>query len=264
MTHLTDEQLILHFYGEDTLEAEAEVDAHLSTCAMCQVAWVELRDTLKMVDAASVPEPPAGFERVMWARIEQALPPRRRPSSMWRFAWMPIAAAAAVVLAVSYVSFRNAHQPPATAGVSGVGAGTTTVANRPTKALDPAKVRERVLLTALDDHFQQMQVLLVELMNQPDNLRGELAFERASADDLVASGRVYRVTAEQNGDMQFARMLEDLESVLVEVARSPEKVTAADMKSIRSRIEGQSLLFKVRAVSNEIHNRQRDLLIADE
>lgn len=262
MAHLTDEQLILHFYGEDTIDAEAEVDAHLSTCATCQATWAEIRDTLKMVDAASVPEPPQGFERVMWARIEQALPPRRRPSSIWRFMWIPITAAAAIVLAVGYVSIRNAHQPATTTASSGTG--LTPVAARTTKPPDPAKTRERVLLTALDDHFQQMQVLLTELMNTPDNVRGELAFERASADDLVASGRMYRVTAEQNGDMQLAHMLEDLDSVLVEVARSPQKVNAADMKSIRSRIEGQSLLFKVRAVSNEIHNRQRDLLIADE
>jgi hypothetical protein len=261
MAHLTDDQLILHFYGEDTIEAEAEVDAHLSTCATCQSTWNELRETLKMMDAASVPEPPSGFERVMWARIEPALPPRRRPSSIWRFAWMPIAAAAGVVLALGY-GWVKTHQ--LAVGSSTPSPVPTTVASRTSKPLDPAKARERVLLTALDDHFQQMQVLLVELMNQPDNVRGELAFERASADDLVASGRVYRVTAEQNGDMQLAHMLEDVESVLVEVARSPEKVNAADLKSIRSRIEGQSLLFKVRAVSNEIHNRQRDLLIADE
>ena len=34
-THLTEEELILHFYGERRSE-EPEVDAHLQACSECQ------------------------------------------------------------------------------------------------------------------------------------------------------------------------------------------------------------------------------------
>ena len=45
-------------------------------------------------------------------------------------------------------------------------------------------------------------------MNAPESGGGaEFDFERASADDLVSSGRLYRETARQNGDLQLAQML---------------------------------------------------------
>ena len=59
--------------------------------------------------------------------------------------------------------------------------------------------------------------------------------------------------------MQFAQMLEDLESVLVEIARSPENVNRKDFGSLRARIDNANLLFKVRAVSKQIQDRQRSL-----
>ena len=73
------------------------------------------------------------------------------------------------------------------------------------------------------------------------------------------SGRLYYATAQQNGDVQLAQMLEDLNAVLIEVARSPEKPSANDMASLRARINDSALLFKVRAVSNQIHDREKTL-----
>ena len=59
-------------------------------------------------------------------------------------------------------------------------------------------------------------------------------------------------------------MLEDLESVLVEVARGPEALNEKDLESLRARIDSQNLLFKVRAVTNQIHERQRNLSTSSE
>ena len=72
-THLREEDLILHFYGDGPREREAGVDAHLRECATCQSAWVEIQDTLKLVDGAAVPEPDPDFERVIWARVQNDL-----------------------------------------------------------------------------------------------------------------------------------------------------------------------------------------------
>ena len=80
----------------------------------------------------------------------------------------------------------------------------------------------------------------------------------------MASGRLYRMTAEQIGKQHLAAMLEDLEPVLVEVARSPEKVNRNDLKSLRSQIDDEGLLFKVRAVTNEIRERQQEIITTHE
>jgi hypothetical protein len=255
--HLTEDDLIVHFYGDGPREGEADVDAHLRQCAACQAAWTEIQDTLKLVDVAAVPEPASGFERVIWARVQQTLANDSGSHSRRRSPWklfpesfrfvLPAAALVVAVIAGGY--FWRSSRSVAPAGPA------PTVQ---TAGVD-ARSRERVLLTALDDHFQQSELLLVEVMNAPERGAVELGFEREAADELIGSSRLYRLSAQQNGDVRLSQMLEDLETVLVEIARSPERVTRRDFDSLRARIDNDNLLFKVRAVSKQIHDRQRSL-----
>jgi hypothetical protein len=249
--HPTEDDLILHFYGEHPLEDERRVDEHLATCGVCQASWSELKRTLSLVDAADVPEPDPGFERVMWARVREALP---APSTRWSWwSWkvlVPAVGIAALVVAAVVARPMWKTRTPAPSGV--------------TAAADTDTMRQRVLLTALGDHFEQSEMLLVELMNAPENGAGAMTFERETADDLLWSSRLYRATAQQNGDVRLAQVLEDIESVLVEVARSPEKVDRHDFDSLRARITNSSLLFKVRAVTNEISQRQHNVSTVSE
>ncbi len=255
MPHLTDDDLVRHFYGDARRQGESAVEEHLRGCAECRAAWQELRTALRMVDASTVPEPDPAFEQRLWARVESALRAplrtdagldavearlRRRPALVG----LAIAASLAVAVSATVLSVR-AWRPPV---------GTTA----PAMASDP-NGRERVLLTGLDDHFQRSEILLVEVMNAPASGGEELGFERQTADDLVDWGRLYRVAAQQNGNFQLAQMLEDLESVMVEIARSPDRMGGDDFRSLRSRIEDDNLLFKVRAVSQQIQDRRKDL-----
>ena len=258
--HPTEDDLILHFYGEQPDEA-ARLDGHLRACATCHDAWMDLRETLSLVDSAAVPEPPPGFERVMWAKVQQALPAAAPARSFWPWRqWAATTALAAVVIAVVAVSMRTRPAVPVatTAGVSEIAA-PLAAAGAP-----ESRTRERVLLTALDGHFEQTELLLTELLNAPEDAGGEFGYERTTADDLVASGRLYRITAEQIGKQHLANMLDELEPLLVEVARSPEKVNRKDLKSLRSQIDGEGLLFKVRAVTNEIRERQQEIITTHE
>ena len=259
--HPTEDDLILHFYGEEPDDA-ARLDAHLHACPSCHDAWMDLRETLSLVDSATVPEPPDGFERVMWAKVQQALPVVAPARSFWSWRqWAATTALAALVVAVVAVTMRTRPATPVTtnaqAPVIGVGV-------QPAVAIgSETRTRERVLLTALDGHFEQTELLLTELLNAPD-AGGEFDYERMTADDLVASGRLYRITAEQIGKQHLANMLDELEPLLVEVARSPEKVNRKDLKSLRSQIDGEGLLFKVRAVTNEIRERQQEIITTHE
>src|SRR6185295_6057844 len=112
--HLSDEDLILHFYGETGADDAHRVDEHLKGCASCRLTWTELGDTLKLVDQAGMPEPDPGFERVMWARVQQALPVRKRTA--WA-AWpvrvaLPMAATILVSTLSGVYIWRALH--PAT------------------------------------------------------------------------------------------------------------------------------------------------------
>jgi Putative zinc-finger len=257
MSHPTDDDLILHLYGELTPEEAARIDGHVRACGSCHDAWIELGETLKMVDAAAVPEAPDGFERVMWAKVQQALPPRRTSFWSWR-QLVPIASLAAVVVLAVTLSQRTPGKAPAA---------QPEMAPMVKMAADPNRTSEGVLLTALDGHFEQTELLLTELLNAPDDgTAGSAGFdyERATADDLVTSGRLYRMTAEQIGKQHLAAILEDLEPVLMEVARSPEKSNRNALKSLRSQIDDEGLLFKVRAVTNEIRERQQEMITTHE
>jgi len=258
--HPTEDDLILHFYGDGEAADETRVDAHLNACASCQATWVEFRETMQMIDAAQVPEPGAGFERVVWTRLQPSLAelrPRRANWLAWPRVLAPIAAMAAVVVA-SVVTLRLVLP----AGSHGSTPAGVTHATGATGVLDPkaaALQRERVLLTALNGHFDDAQLVLTELMNAPEGSDADFSLTRQTAGDLVASGRLYRVTAEENGNVRLAAMLDDLETVLTDVAQSPARMNASDLQSLRARITKSDLLFKVQALANDVRERQKAL-----
>src|SRR4051794_7848103 len=72
MNHLTEEQLILHYYGEEgeTLAAEQ----HLEACCECRSLYGSLQRVLNVVDSMPVPERPAEYGVQVWKRIERRLP----------------------------------------------------------------------------------------------------------------------------------------------------------------------------------------------
>ena len=239
MNHSTDDELILHFYGEHAPADRARIDAHLGSCAECQSLWDEIGRTLTAVGDADVPEPPAHFERVMWARVSAALPPRTSPWS-WR-ALVPLTSFGALAIALALGGRTPAPEAPA----------VETAQATPSPDAEAFEARERALFTALDGHLAQTEMLLIELMNGPDRATSDFGFARTTAEDLVASGRLYRATAVSTGHRRVAAVLEDLEPVLVEVARSPEQVDSATVRSLRERIDDDGLLFKVRAVATD-------------
>jgi predicted anti-sigma-YlaC factor YlaD len=248
MAHPTDDELIEHFCGDADPAGAVRVDAHLLECGECRRAWDGLAAALTIVNDA-VPEPPAGFERVMWARVQTAIAADRRQTWTWR-QWVPAGAlAAAVLMGVALVNRDGVAPSPDALATQATAADPTTAPS----AADNVRQNERVLYAALDGHFQQTEALLVELRNAPD--RAALGLERHTADDLIAAGRLYRQTAEYTGHPRLVRMLEDLEPVLVEVARGAEQLAERDRAWLRSRIDDDNLIFKVRAVSTDVRAR---------
>ncbi len=245
--HPTDDDLTLHAYRDDAPDARAAIDRHLRECAPCAATWQEIQALQHLASAADVPEPADGFEDAMWARIAPRLnawpPVRRRVWSARQI--VAVGAWAATIAGIVVSGHLWLRRMPDTTSPQPTAAATA-----------PSDIRERVLLTALDSHFSQTEMLLVELMNAPDDAKGSLAFERETADDLVQSGRLYRVTAAQTGDRRLTDVLDDVQTVLTEVARAPETPDRNDLAAIRSRIEQNDLLFKVRAVTNDIRVRQ--------
>ena len=122
-------------------------------------------------------------------------------------------------------------------------------------AARPSRVRERVLLVAVGDHLERSQMVLVELANAHTRDALDISAERQSADELLASNRLYRQTAAQIGETGVADLLDDLERVLAEVANGPSQVSMQDLAAIQQRIEAQGILFKVKIIGSDMRER---------
>ncbi len=123
-----------------------------------------------------------------------------------------------------------------------------------------AEIRERVLLVAVGEHLDRSQMVLIELANAPAGEVLNFSAQRAVADELVTSGRLYREAAVRSGDPALAAVLEELERVLVEVAAGPEALQPADLEKLQQRIESRGLLFKVRVVGTQVRERETERL----
>jgi anti-sigma factor RsiW len=233
--HLTDDELILHCYGEIERAEQARVDAHLASCGECQAAKEKIARVMAMVDTAAPVEAPEGFERIAWARLEPKLD--ANDSSIRRFFWFPQWALAGGVFWAGRIS--NVDQQPAPA---------VAVAE-----VEPGSV----LQATVGDHLDRTQMMLVELSNADTDGADVLAGEQERAVDLVAANRLIRQSAMQSGDAQIVDILEDLERVLQEVANAPANVTSNDLTDLQSRITREDLLFRLRVIASEM--RQRNL-----
>jgi hypothetical protein len=243
MNHLSEDDLILHSYGEIDRADAARVDQHLASCETCQQAKEKLVRVLAMVDTAAPVEAPDGFERIAWARLEPALD--RNTTSGWRsLLWLPQWALAGGVAALLVAAFWAGR------------ISTVAPSSTPAGALVAEVEPERALQSAVGEHLDRTQMMLVELVNAETDHSDVLASEQARAADLVAANRVIRQSALQSGDGQIVDILEDLERVLLEIANAPTDASSKQVTDLQSRITSEDLLFRLRVIASEMRQRQ--------
>lgn len=237
--HLTDEDLLLAYYGESAPSDRARVEAHVSECGQCRALDRELRDVLAAVETTPLAEPPSGFEREVWARIEPLLPVPRAREPRWNLALPRLAFAASVtVLVVGAFALgrlwdRPSEETPAPIEIDWASA-------------------DRLLRAEVEDHFDRSERVLVELVNADYASGDGISSGQARAADLVSAGRLYRRSAQNIGDAEMGSLLEDLERVLVDVANGPVDREPGEIARLRERIDAQDLIFRLRVVKAEM------------
>jgi len=100
-------------------------------------------------------------------------------------------------------------------------------------------------------------MLLVEIMNTDAKGPVNLSSEQAEARSLLDDNHLYRLSAQQAGDPQVARLLDELGRVLAEIANGPAEVSPGDLQQVRHTIQSEGLLFKVRVIGSEVNSRVR-------
>jgi len=252
--HITDEEMLLDYYNESTSADRAARRAHLEACESCRALDREMRAVLALVDTAPAVEAPPGFGREMWARVEPHLSARaaRRP---W---WSPVAlrpwalgVGMAALLLASFTLGRVWERAPHKDDPAPV------VSVAAPRGLGTDAMTERLLRAEMEDHLERSQRVFVDLVNADDGADVSLASDRTRAADLVADGRLYRRAADRIGDVEMRNLLEDVERVLVDVANGSSEPASKELKDVRTRIDEQDLLFRLRVAGSEIRERQR-------
>jgi predicted anti-sigma-YlaC factor YlaD len=239
MNHLSEEQLVLHYYGEEAGAPDAV--SHLDRCPECRALYSSLQRVLNMVDALPVPEPGLDYAAEVWSRIGHRIPARRSwlPRAPWR--WAAAAAAFAGLLVAAFFAGRS--HPAAPAQPAGIA------------AADPQS-RERVLLVAVGDCLERSQMVLIELANADPKSALDIGAEQARASGLVAETRLYRQTADRAGDAAVAGVLDELERSLLEIAHAPSPIQPRDLEALRENFARQGILFKIRVLDSNLRNRE--------
>jgi hypothetical protein len=250
LPHLSEEELILHYYREGGVAEQRRAGAHLASCDRCREELTRLTQVLALVEAHADERAPEGFERVMWARVQARLP--GDTASVWRGWWsarrLAFGAAAATLVVAAFVAGRwsggpeREGQPPAPAVGPSVASG------------GPGGV----LLVAVGDHLERSQMVLVELLNTEPADREGLWAERERAADLVAANRLLRQSAGFAGEAAVSDLLDDLERILIEIANGADEGAVEALDALRARIESKGILFRMRVVASEVRQRERD------
>ena len=257
MKHYSEEDLILHYYGEAECWSTAAgrrkrrqaIEAHVDQCPACAALYQNLTGTLQLLDAPDTPERGEQYGLEVWQRIRARLPEPEAPRWMQWLRWDRLAVAGTVAMLV-VAAFLTGRLSNTTEPVPAPGSILPNVANAATSS-----GRQRILLTSVAEHLDRSERILTDVMNAPDG--GDISTEQRWAEDLVSASRLYRQEAADAGEQSVASVLDELERNLLEVVHSPSKVTAADLDDVRQRIDAAALLFKVRVLGDEL--RQREL-----
>lgn len=238
MKHILENDLILHLLGE--ARDDAATQAHLAGCGLCREALEALERTLRTVsEAHHVPERGESYGREVWQRLAGRTARETEPAKpgFFSFRTFAFAGVSIVLLAAVFLAgrFWRVDQPAPLA----------------------AKVRERVLLIALDEHLDRSQAVLIELANAPEADEVDISGEQARANELIADNRLYRQTASRAGERGVTNVLAELERFLLDVAHGPSRISAEELASLRQRIEAEGLLFKVRVIESNVRERGR-------
>ena len=231
MKHLSEEELIELYYGEGASAA----NTHLAACHECSAQYTEFKRSLDAVRPAEVPHRSVEYSERVWRNLEPRLVPYQKPKpgwsrwSHWRGA--VLAVGCGVLLAAVFLGGRYWER---------------NTAKNPDVAQNPQSTR-RVVLVVLTDHLDRTERLLVGLEHADSSDSTESAQLQSEARELLASNRLYRVTASNSGDPALAGTLDRLEGVLAEIANDPN-LTTADLERVRKDMNTKGILFEIRVL----------------
>lgn len=249
----------LYFYGELTAHEREAVDQHLPGCRLCRSALEELaliRDALAARPVVAAP--PSGDWSQFMARLDSAMEHEAeasaagnivpldspRPDSAARsfVAYLAMAALLALVTVSVYLASRSRD----TMQPSSVRVQAETAPPSSTAPADP----NASLAEVSGQHLERSKLVVLGLATKDAHRAGpqDWIYERQLASSLLTDTRLYRMAAEDQGMESLARVMRDLELVLLQASLSEDTEPAA-LAQIQRLIEKRDLLGRMDVVN---------------
>lgn len=244
--HVTD--LLYEFVrGELPQEKAGELEAHLAVCEACHAELEIIRQAVAFLGNESV-DPSMNLSEEYWRSFPLRVEERTRTSARAPFTRVSFldavisfltfdrkylyaaAISAAVVVAVLFFWPRGDH------------ATVEKLATVPAPSSDFQVLPARDRLT---QYFRKSKVLLVGITNMTpgDGQQIDLRSERKASRGLILEARYLK---KQRLDLRSAKLIDDMNKILIELANMEEQADLPDVELIRSGIHQENLLFKIR------------------
>lgn len=222
--HLSEEDLILHYYNE------ASAEAHLAQCPDCRQRLAALQQSLNALDSYTPPTLPPNYPAKVWAKLAPQIGARNEAKSPRRWFWLAVPALASLMLAFYLGRVSNEAKPV---------------------YLPP----QQIFRAATADHLDLSLRVLLETVNATPSEKHGVQLPRERAEELLSTNRLLRRSAQQSGQGHVANLLDELERVLLAIARSPETLSSAEYSALEERIAEQGLVFRVRVLENQVNSK---------
>lgn len=256
MKKLSEDEMILHFYGE--ADDPAAIERALAADPALRAEFEKLKRELEALPQLETPEPAADLAARVWREIRPQIAPRRasiawpRLRGDWRRAFAALTVRPGFALAAGLALV-------AAVGIGfllGRGNRTPTAVEAASPALS-VQARERLLLASVSEHLGGSERLFAGIANASNDDRTALVEQSRWAASLAASNRLYRRAAERSGQRRNRRiiaLLDELEPLLLELANvGAESSTSVDeLAAAKRRIDDNDLLFKLRVAGERL------------
>jgi len=257
MKHLSEEQLVEHFYGEGS----DQVGTHMASCDQCAWAFAELTDDLSELKSMRLPERDAAYGERVW----QSIGPRLEAYTVRKKRWLQVswlkhrplntvlgqglgyAVACTLLLSAAFFAGRLWEQQKKQAPIA-----------LAAKHVQPPVMPQpqRVVVVVLGDHLDRSERLLVELKHADTDNEETIGPLRDEARTLLAANQTFRQKAREADDPELKTALKHLDDVLTKLTDQPGGLNAQSIQKLQNEMRSDQLLFEVRVLRARTSDRQ--------
>jgi hypothetical protein len=270
----------MYFYGELDPADRVRVEQHLRGCEPCRQQFDDLHAIRRaLASRPLVDAPPAGDWSGFMRRLDSAVAGRAEASNLRTFersnpnrnldsnpnpnprtlepgnlrTLLAVAATLALVTIGVIVAMRArpVQRLDTVRSASETRGAVTAPPLASATEAGPAKAgrADRALREGSVEHLERSKLVVLSLATRDPRARArDWQYERALAGTLLSATRLYRQAAMQDGAADVARVMRDLETVLLEASMSDTKDRAA-LERVQRLIAKRDLVVKMRVMA---------------